>query len=115
MIEFGHDDRTGWQGTNIEMKLAVALEMALEGLSLTCACCGEDLHDAPHVDLYDHHGGNFLIEDWPKQWISLHCDKCGHDTSYNKLRRIVAKCVRCGGIVTDVNGYKGCDVCGTQH
>lgn len=70
----------------MEIKLHIATTMLLQDRKVVCVSCGVNFEekDIVFVDMYDHEGGQHVIEDWPKQWVSVHC-ACGYDTSLHKL------------------------------
>ena len=56
-------------------------------VTLQCSC-GHDFHqwdDSITVEMYSHEGGWKICSNAPKQWLFISCDKCGHQTSFDKL------------------------------
>jgi hypothetical protein len=39
------------------------------------------------IDVYDHDGGRRVLGFKEKQWVSVHCFKCGYDMSLWKIER----------------------------
>ena len=39
------------------------------------------------IDVYDHDGGRLVLGFKEKQWVSVHCFKCGYDMSLWKIER----------------------------
>lgn len=60
---------------------------------------------------YQHFTGGNNGSDIATVWLS----PCGSIIHMKNQLEGLEKCRRCGGEVTDVNGYKGCETCGTQH
>lgn len=51
---------------------------------LNCGSCGEVLTGL-FIDAYPHDGGWSILGFFEKYWLSIHCPKCGYDTSFDKL------------------------------
>lgn len=80
-----HDDRELGEWEEGEFKYS--LYDILLNRQLVCASCGKE-QDSENlsVGLYDHSGGELLVADQPKQWVSIECS-CGYHTSLNKLKK----------------------------
>jgi hypothetical protein len=77
-----HDDRD--LSHRELLKIQLWMDRVLSSAVLECAACGKSL-EPPTIDLYDH-GHGWAIGLDRDQWVSLHCDACGYDTSLNKLK-----------------------------
>lgn len=67
----------------------LAIETLLKSLhpdSFICIGCSThfDITDL-EVNMYDHENG-YKVGLKSKQWLSIHCDHCGHETSFVKLQ-----------------------------
>jgi len=43
------------------------------------------------IDVYDHDGGRRVVGYKEKQWVSVHCHKCGYNMSLWKIERELEK------------------------
>jgi hypothetical protein len=66
------------------------LKERIEEVKPTCLC-GKTLRGRS-IDMYEHDGGYLTLDDdgtpmKERQWLSVHCDKCGYDYSIVHLIR----------------------------
>ena len=73
-------EATGW--------LHALINWAFDAKPLVCASCGHTLlahDDSLTIQMYKHEYGWHVAKDFPKQWLSCSCNKCGYETSLHKL------------------------------
>jgi hypothetical protein len=63
----------------------IRLGILIDEKKPTCIC-GKHL-TGRQIDVYDHDGGRRVLGFKEKQWVSVHCFKCGYDMSLWKIER----------------------------
>lgn len=82
IISIKHDD-----GRKVSELYHARVHDILDGLvAERCAACGKEYGKVLHIGAYDHGGGDLVVADIPRQWLSVECS-CGYHTSFNKFRR----------------------------
>ncbi|MDJ0953371.1 MAG: hypothetical protein QNJ81_06805 [Acidimicrobiia bacterium] len=70
--------------TVINKAIRAAEELAQSATVGVCVSCGA-IVNREVVDAYNHQYGWLLVPEMRKQWLSIHCHKCGYDISLDKL------------------------------
>jgi len=84
MQEIVAEQESSAQGSTLE-KIQAKIEQCIkEDIGRTHCTCGEPIHPE-EIEMYPHEGG-IEIRNQGRQWVYIHCPKCGYDWALWKLR-----------------------------
>jgi len=74
----------GMEDITIKMDVVSDLINSRSDAEVRCASCNHEIF-GNDVDAYPHDGGWSVPGLGGKWWLSIQCDKCDYETSFNKL------------------------------
>jgi len=84
MQEIIAEQESGAQGSTVEEIQAKIEQCIKESIGRTHCTCGEPIHPE-EIEMYPHESG-IEIRSQGRQWVYIHCPKCGYDWALWKLR-----------------------------